>query len=868
MTTRDLLPFGLLLRRFRTAAALSQEELAERAGLSVRALGDLERGVHQAPRLTTVRLLADALPLSESQRADLLAASRPDTVVAPTIALENRASLTTLPGSPTRLIGREHELAALRGLLTQDEHRLVTLTGPGGVGKSRLALQVAADLENVFADVVAFVSLGAITDPELVIPTIAQTLGLLELGGRSHAELLTTSLRERDVLLVLDNLEQVIDAAPHLADLLAYCPRLRLLVTSRESLRIDGEQEFPVPPLAVPDPEQALSLIDLAEYDAIALFLQRARAVAPTFALTPDNAPAVAELCVKLDGLPLAIELAAVRVKVLPPQALLAKLANRLALLSGERRDVPARLRTMRNAIAWSYDLLSPSEQGVFRRLSVFAGGCTLEVAEAVLAAASTRVDDHLSAPDGLTNILSLMDKSLLQRSEQPNGSPRFRMLETIRVFGLEQLAVSGEWEDAHRRLAEWFLTVAETSYYVLLGPQHRQWLARLDAEHDNVRAVLAWALDFSEAELAQRLVHALSTFWYVRGHQREALMWAEQALASSTETSTKARAGAMAVTAFMTWARGDAERSAELWAEVIPLKRQLESPTDLARALHTAGLVVEDCGDHEEARRLQEEALVLCQQLGDTFFAAHALNALGQIAYRQRAVVDRADAYFTEALQQFRELDNTFGAGLALANRSRVARDRGDYVQAAALYAEALTLHWDDGDRGRTARCLNGLGVIAALAQQGERAARLCGAAEALREAIGAPIPRYRGHHERAIGLARAALGEQAFAAAWAAGRALPLANAVAEALDLPSGSPLGTASPPWPTPAAQHRLTRKEVEVLRLLREGLTNREIAARLFISPRTAQTHVQHIYAKLGVASRAEAAAYAVERGLI
>jgi predicted ATPase/DNA-binding CsgD family transcriptional regulator len=695
-----------------------------------------------------------------------------------------------------------------------------------------------------------------VRDPELVLPTIAQALGLTALGAQAPAAGLRTFLREREVLLVLDNIEQVVAAAPELAGLLAGCPGLTLLVTSRETLRIEGEQEFPVPPLAVPDPARPLSPTELASCEAVAYFLQRARAVRPDFALTAENAPAIAEVCARLDGLPLAIQLAASRIKVLSPQALLARLSDRLTLLSRDARDVPVRLRTMRDAIAWSYDLLSPGEQLLFRRLSVFAGGCTLEAAAAVCLDGAT--------DSALDLLASLVDKSLLYRVVHPGGEPRFAMLETIRAYGLERLEAEGEAEATQRRMAAWLVELLAPAYRQHYGPAHRWWQDLLGAEQDNVRAVLAWAIERGEAETAQRIAHAAFPFWLVQGHLIEGRSWGERALASGP-TPDAVRAGVLGVTGWIAHAQGDEHRGIELAEGSLALARRAGDGAITARGAFALGVVKEDQGRFAEARALHEEALRIYRALDDEVWPPYVLNALGLVAYEQEEL-DRAAARFEEALGAFRASGTTYGAATALTNLAKVARARADYGRADALFVESLSLWWEHGDKPGIAGCLRGLARVAALTHRFERAARLFGAAEALREAIGAPPPQHHARYDQDVARVRTALGEAAFAAAWAAGRALPLPDVVSEAMIAPSS--MSTPTSDAPRSAAQPSLTHRELEVLRLVREGLSNREIGERLFVSERTAQTHVQHILDKLGVGTRAVAAAYAVEHHLI
>ncbi len=738
---------------------------------------------------------------------------------------------TNLPAQATAFIGREKEVGALRELLGRDDVRLVTLTGPGGTGKTRLSLQVAADALDLFEHGVWFVNLAPLSDPGLVASAIAHALGVREVAQQPIVDSLKRYLREKRMLLLLDNFEQVLDAAPLVAELLTAAPGLKVLVTSRATLHLYGEHEFAVPPLALPERGKLPPLERLTQYEAVRLFIDRAQAAKSDFAITNANAPAVADICERLDGLPLAIELAAARSKLFAPQALLARLRNRLELLTGGARDLPARQQTLRNTIAWSYDLLSAQEQALFRRLGVFVGGCTLEAAEALT---SSNVGT-LERSNVLEGLAALIEQSLLRREDGVDGELRFVMLETVREYALERLEESDETDEMRRRHAEHFLTLAETE---LIGPAQQMWLIRLKADYDNLHAAMVWSLrgqaepstaSWQALELELRLAWALWIFWTMHNRQSEGRAWIEGGLERSRNTAIvlprSVRMKALNVAGYMVVAQGDHIRATALLEELLALSRDMGDHLGIASALVHLGRMSRYQGDYGRAERLEEESLTLFRSQGDTWGTTQALVSLSDAALEQGAL-DRATSYLQEALAicqdfglvewtiwatynlgrvahlrsdypqalsqlkeslaQFRDLDYTIGVGETLIVLGRVALAQGDSSWAAQHFAGGLALLRETPVREIHDAAIEGLAGVAAAQGQPERAARLFGAAEAQREAHGEPLPpAYRAGYEHDVATARAQLDAATFAAAWAAGRAMTLEQAIAYALN-----------------------------------------------------------------------------------
>jgi predicted ATPase len=736
---------------------------------------------------------------------------------------------TNLPVSRTGFVGREKEVAAAKELLLRNDVRLVTVTGPGGIGKTRLAVEVANGLVECFPGGIHFVPLSPLSDPGLIASVIVQTLGIREAGGQSLLEILKKNLQDplrAPMLFLLDNFEHLMQAAPTVAELLAMGPNLKILVTSRAALHVYGEHEFPVPPLALPESRSMPSVEALSQYPAVALFVQRAVAAKPDFELNRENAPAVTEICARLDGLPLAIELAAARVKVLSPSSMLTRLASRLQLLTGGARDLPQRQQTLRAAMDWSYDLLNAAEQKLFRRLSVFVGGCNLEGVEAVC---DTKGDLELDLLDGMA---SMVDKSLAQQVEQGKGESRFVMLETIREYALEKLEASGEEALTKRAHAAYCLVLAEEEATEPSGAQGTGWLERFALEHDNFRAGLEWLTETGDAEWGLRLGTALFRFWEIREYLAEGRDRLGRLLKlAGAAAPTKSRTRALFAAGVLAGEQGDYAAAEKIISESQNIARQLGDKTGVAVSLNALAVFARDRGNVATARALFEESLALWRELGDLKAVARALSNLANVVKLQ-GDYDRARSLYVECLSIFRGLGDRTGVAWSLNYQGDVARDQGDSAAARTLYEQGLTIFQELADRWGIAGTLADLGSLAreqrdypnahslyresikifqelehkrgiarllecfacsaAAQSHAERSLRLAGAAAALRQNIGAPLtPAEQVRLEASLDPARHAMTNTAGATAWLAGWALPVEKAIEEVLISEAASP-----------------------------------------------------------------------------
>ena len=781
MDTGTGLAFGDLLRRWRASAGLTQEELAESTGLTTQAISLLERGERRRPQRYTVLKLSEALGLEGAYLAEFEAAARPSargrTVLPPR---------GTLPTPQTPLVGREDETAEVAGLIMRSDVRLLTITGPGGVGKTRLALEVAPLSRGAFADGTVFVSLAPLRDASVVLSTLAEAFGVREVAGQSLLQTLGLHLGDRRVLLVLDNLEHLPAAVPLVSDLLASCPGLTVLATSRAPLHLTGEHQFPLGPLPSLAEEHGTPA-------AVELFRQRAVAVAPHFELTDVSAATVARVCQRLDGLPLAVELAAARVKLFTPLALLERLDRGLELLAGGPRDLPERQRTLRDTVAWSYDLLDEQERLLFRRLSVFVGDFSLEAAEAVCWPGAEG--------DFLQTLASLVDNSLLvsraETAADGDVEPRFGMLGTIREYALGRLESDGEADETHRAHALYYLSLAESTRPETAAPTQREWWwTRLEEEHDNLRTALGWAVQTGESDTAARFALALWRFWSAR-HLGEGFRWLEAVLTMGggapgvePQRQERRRAFLLLVAGILATRHGDYDRAVALDEASLTLYRDLGHEKSTHGPLRELGAVAYHRGDYDRAIRLGEKALAVARESGNASGSALAACNLAD-ALRARGDLEAATTLLEEAQSSLKGRVQTVPGINALVNTlnrlGSIRCETGNYSQAGESYVESLRLMWQHVGRAyETAACLEGLARVSAMQGRPERAAWLLGVSAALRDEMGTPpTPVARADHDHASEAALEALGEQAFETAWTAGNEAPSEASITAALE-----------------------------------------------------------------------------------
>jgi predicted ATPase/transcriptional regulator with XRE-family HTH domain len=755
--------FGRLLKRGRRAAHLTQEDLAARAGYSAHYVSMLERGV-RFPQPLTVDVLADALTLAPDDRATFHAAATPrprEPAPVPRVSP---------PASP--LVGRADDLARVVGMLRGGVHFL-TLTGPGGVGKTSLAREAAAALASGFPDGTALVDLAGVSDPSEILPAIARSLALREMGGRPIGDRLVARLRGRTVLLVLDGFERVAEGGAAVGRLLDDCPHVRVLVTSRVPLRLRVEREVRLGPLVLPRAGRPEHAGELLQSPAVALFVQRAQLVHPEFALDDENAAVIADICRRLDGLPLAIELAAARISHLPVTALRDRLSHRLGILTGGPRDAPARQQRMRDTIALSYDLLTHPERVLFRQLSVFAGGWTLEAAEAVCGA---------SMPEGdvLDDIRALVEHSLVIPADGTLDEPRYRMLDTIHEYATERLVAAGERDEVRRRHSAYFARLAELAEPALRDRAQRVWYPRLEREQDNLRAALDWLLHAGEAEPALRLAGALWRFWQRHGDIREGRAWLEGCLAAEGAVPALVRARALWGASWLAYHQGDYAGSRSFSAQLLALAREDGDALSLRNALTGLGMADLAEGKVAEAARWLREAVDACAPLGKAWHYASSILNLGNATLLLGDLTD-TEALFEEAEGRYREQGDEVFAARARQHLGYVALVRGEYSRADTLFAESLRRLADLGEWMGVADGLEAAATVAAARGDAARAGRFVGAASALRERLGlAPLAYLYQIWRPFVARAEERLGVAAWAAACAEGRALSIEAAV----------------------------------------------------------------------------------------